>query len=186
MVPETFADDATHRSRSDSIAQARLRIGEAILEHWNAALGLAHGILRDRDKADDVLQEAACRALAYAHTFDWSRPIAPWFFRIVRNAALTSVRREKPTCELTEVPGRHCVEDNILQAEERGALQSAFERLPRRYRQVLHLRYNRDYEYKRISRTLDIPLGTTKILLHRARREIRARYLFEAATTRSA
>lgn len=186
MVSITTADDAMHRSRSHGIAQMRLKLGQAIVANWGAARRLANALVRNGDKADDVLQDATCRALEYAHTFDWSRPVGPWFLRIVRNTALTSIRRSKATCELTELAGPGGVEDEVLGAEERRALQNAFEMLPPRYRQVLHLRYYREFEYKAISDTLHIPLGTTKILLHRARREIRVRYGGGGAIARTA
>lgn len=172
MTTDLYADDRS-RHAGDSIV--RTRLGIEITAIWRAAFLVAYGVLHDKDAAGDALHDALCRALANASKFDWSRPVKPWFLRIVRNTALNELKRRSRFCELPDIVQPDSVADGVLQSERRGEVRAAIAGLAPKYREVVHLRYVRDLDYSRISSELCVPMGTAKTLLHRAHRAIRCR-----------
>lgn len=172
MTTRLHADDR-NRHAGDSIL--RTRLGAEITPHWQAALLFAYGIMHDKDSASDVLHDALCRALDAAGRFDFSRPVKPWFLRIVKNTALNELKRRSRYCELPEIAQADGVADGVIRNEQCRAVRAAVAELEPKYRQVVHLRYTRDFDYARIATELHIPMGTTKTLLHRAHRAIRCR-----------
>jgi RNA polymerase sigma factor (sigma-70 family) len=62
------------------------------------------------------------------------------------------------------------VPDDVLLAGERtNLIEQAIDQLPENYRKIIRLRHNDDMEYEEIARVLQLPMGTVKVHLHRAR-----------------
>ena len=136
---------------------------------------LALRITGDRDAANDCAQEAFIRAYRALHQYDPALPLAPWLLRIATNTSLNHVQRwhahEHPVAELPEVaePAEDNPEALAVRREEVGEVLAAIGVLPPRYRAALLLRHLHQLSYEEIARTLDLPLGTVKTHLHRAR-----------------
>ena len=148
-------------------------LAAAILADYRLALHVANDILRDRESAREVVQEAVYRALVHAQTFDERRPVRPWFLRIVRNVALHETKRRGRFVEMPDLAMHSDPLESTLRAEEANAVRHAVATLSESYRAVVHLRYDLGYAYRDISKTMCIPIGTTKTLLHRARRAVK-------------
>lgn len=152
-----------------------MEFAQRLIAFEQAAFWVANRILRNRDDARDVVQDAYCRALAYRETFDSGKPIRPWFLQIVRNAALDRlrvIRREKS--ETVEPAGvSRCPSDYAIAQEQRNTVHLALHGLPERYRRALHLRYVEGYRYREISKALRVPIGTAQTLVHRGRAALR-------------
>lgn len=114
------------------------------------------------DAAEDVVAETFLVAYARRHRYDHDRPSAlPWLYGIATNL----VRRHRRT------------EARAYRAYARAARQrlaAALTRLPRRQRDVLLLYAVAQLEYAEIAEALDIPLGSVRSSLHRARAKLRA------------
>ena len=60
-------------------------------------------------------------------------------------------------------------EDILLSGERTKLIEEAVEKLPPNYRRIIKLRHNDDLEYEEIAKVLNLPMGTVKVHLHRAR-----------------
>lgn len=170
----------------DSFLLARARNGdaaafEAIVRRYRVRVyAVALRIVRSRETADDVAQEAFVRAWRGLARFDLARPFGPWVCRIAANLALNHVRspraREEPLEE-----GDHRAEpgapapgplDAVLDAEAARVLDQALATLPAEQRAVVVLRVSEELSYQEIAETLRIPTGTVMSRLHRARERL--------------
>jgi RNA polymerase sigma-70 factor (ECF subfamily) len=69
-----------------------------------------------------------------------------------------------------EIPDSNFIPDkNILDSERKKILQNAIQNLPEKYRQVIILRHQEEMDYEEIAEKLDLPLGTIKAHIFRAR-----------------
>jgi RNA polymerase sigma-70 factor (ECF subfamily) len=103
--------------------------------------------------------------------FDERATLSTWIYAITRNTSLSALRGRRETCELE---GALASQDNQGEEQvERMLLQRLIDRLPDMQRQVITLFYMQDHSHETVSQMLDIPLGTVKTLLHRARERLR-------------
>ncbi len=154
----------------------------AIKDLAPALRGYANRLTRNASDSDDLVQEALARAWRYRDRFQAGTNFRAWLFRILRNCFLSAVRR-----------GRRQVAWNP-QAHERGLVGAAdqelgllFEDLERALAQLppgsadaLVLVTQEDLTYDDAATRLDVPVGTIRSQVHRARLAI-MRYLVEGA-----
>lgn len=146
----------------------------ALLEFEQQAHRTALYLLRDRDAANDAVQDAYCRALAYAESYDRQYPLKPWFLQIVRNACYAELRRKARTCaEVPEIACPEAVDARVLAVECAREIAAAMKRLRPAYRTAIEMR-SRGQTYEQIARSLHVPMGTARTLLHRGRRELKS------------
>ncbi len=143
------------------------------------AYSLARWLCRDADDAQDVVQEAALRALRALETTSVERP-KPWFLAIVRNAAITWMARRRNR-NLTFAGGLDDLEplapadpgpdpEALLIAAEDGArLRQAMAALPPPLLEILVMREVNDLSYRDIAEAAGLPIGTVMSRLARAR-----------------
>ncbi len=144
---------------------------ELFTRHWDRAWRTALAVTGRREAADDVAQTAFERAFGALGGFDAGRPFGPWLHRIVVNAALDAVRRERRLVLVPDPPeGPAGGEDPG--AGDRGAL-AALARLGPDRRVVVALRYILDYRPNEIAEMLDIPVGTVNSRLTHGVAELR-------------
>jgi RNA polymerase sigma-70 factor (ECF subfamily) len=138
-------------------------------------------ITGDPDMANDCAQEAFIRAYRALHQYDPTRPFAPWLYRITTNASLNHVQRsrghETTVEELPEHPEEieEGPEATAVRREELAEVVAAMAELPPAYRAALTLRHMQQLSYQEVADALDIPLGTVKTHLHRARAALKER-----------
>lgn len=136
--------------------------------------GLCYRMLGQRQDAEDAVQETFVRVLRNLHRWDADREFQPWLFAIAGNRCRTALaaRRRRPipdsTVELLadDTPDRRPA-DHL--AEE---LQLALAHLRPEYQEAFLLFHERELSYGQIAETMDVPLGTVKTWVHRARREL--------------
>lgn len=148
---------------------------DVVERYGSRVYNLALRITGDRDAANDCAQEAFIRAHGALSQYDPARPLGPWLFRIATNASLNHVQRwhahERPVEELPDraEPPESGPEAIVLRREELGEVFAAMAVLPARYRAALALRHLHELSYQEVADALDLPLGTVKTHLHRAR-----------------
>ncbi|HTZ69727.1 MAG TPA: sigma-70 family RNA polymerase sigma factor [Acetobacteraceae bacterium] len=146
-----------------------------VLPHLAAAYRLALWLLRDPATAEDVVQDAAERALRFIGGFRGGNERA-WLLRIVRNAAMDHLGRTRPAAELddeTEDPGLS-PESALLCAERAANLHEAVAALPPKLRECLVLRELEELSYRDIADIAGIPIGTVMSRLAAARQKLMA------------
>jgi RNA polymerase sigma-70 factor (ECF subfamily) len=145
------------------------------------SLSLAIG---DRDVAEDVTQDAFLQAYVQLHRFQRTCAFYTWLYRIAFNLAGTLARKNRPCVSLDRCieAGREPLDDGqspseILERQEvHEAVHAALTRLNQEHRQILQLRELEGCEYDTVARRLDIPLGTVRSRLFRARAKMREQF----------
>lgn len=136
-----------------------------------AVNGFLCALLRDRDRAEDVLQEAFFRAYSALDRFDRERRFRPWIFRIARNAALDALRELKKSREVASPEaelGRtepDITSKSAAAAERRELVASALDSLPDEERSVLIMKHYEGLTAREIAEVLDCSLRTAKYRL---------------------
>ncbi len=150
--------------------------------HLDAAFRLAQWLLRDRQAAEDVVQESFLRALTYFASFRGDNPRA-WLLQIVRSTAMTRLgqaQRQREESLDMSADGRHAhlqSADNDPEAafaatERLTTLARAVATLPPELRECLLLREIDELPYRDIARITDVPVGTVMSRLFRARQAL--------------
>jgi RNA polymerase sigma-70 factor (ECF subfamily) len=158
------------------------RFAELVLPHLGDAYSLARWITGSRADAEDVVQDACLRAFRAIGGFtgDSARP---WVLTIVRNAAYTWLRKNRPSAVLvvedlegveaaqvnTGDPDRETPETALIAKADAARLQSAIAALPTSYRETLILRDVQGLSYREISEVTGVPIGTVMSRLARGR-----------------
>ena len=151
---------------------------ETLVGRYRApVLRLAYRLTHDADEANDIAQDAFLRAYRRLNEFHPDRPFGRWLFVIARNASLDAIRRRRRAARLVVAnenaglePGP---EEVALRNEESLRVHVALDALPAKYRDVLELYYLSGLRYREIALALDIPLGTVKTFISRAKRRLR-------------
>lgn len=167
---------------SDAALVARARQGDQaafeqlVRKHQRYAFNVAYRVLQDAPEAEDVTQEAFVRAWRGLPGFREQAQFTTWLYRIVHNLCLNRLPRLRR--ELLQVePLEDMLDDtapsppDLLEAQEQMAfLHAELEQMPEKYRLVLSLRYLQHLSYEEIAAALNVPMGTIKTHIHRARR----------------
>lgn len=136
--------------------------------------GLCYRMLGQREDAEDATQETMVRVVKNLQRWDQDRAFEPWLLTIAGNRCRTRLakRMRRPTNISLEYPiedRSELVRDGELLAEE---VNLAVAQLREEYRRAFALFYEKELCYAEIAQAMDVPLGTVKTWVHRARREI--------------
>ena len=172
-------------SDAELVAQARrgdeAAFEQLVLRHQRYVFNLAYRVLGDYAEAEDVTQEAFVRVWRGLSSFRGQARFTTWLYRIVHNLCLNrlpGLQREllhtEPLEEVLADPGPSPA-DLFAVREQMVFLHAQLDRLPEKYRLVLTLRYLQHLSYDEIAAALEMPMGTVKTHIHRARRLLRER-----------
>jgi RNA polymerase sigma-70 factor (ECF subfamily) len=134
------------------------------------------------DDAEDIAQEAFVQAYVKLRTFAGGSAFYTWLYRIAVNAAISRRRKRREQTSVEHKRDEHGLEplddgeraDERLLREERAAqVQRALSRLSDEHRKILVLREIDDCDYDQIADILDLPVGTVRSRLHRARLQLK-------------
>lgn len=150
---------------------------ELVRRHESRVRALLMRLCSDRTLADDLAQEVFLRAFRGLVGFQGRSAFGTWIYRIAYNVYLNHRTRTRRHLALPEDYDAHAAapEDAMSapRADLRRDLEGAIEALPERYRAVVVLYYLHEVSYPEIAEILDLPLGTVKTHLHRAKRMLR-------------
>jgi RNA polymerase sigma-70 factor (ECF subfamily) len=187
----------TLREQSDQFVVALAKQGEEeayrelIRRYERPVFSLIFRMVRNRELAEDLSQETFVKVLNAIQSYRPEFKFSSWVFKIANNAAIDHIRkRELDTLSLEGSPHAdtpELIEATALQISERaesqleevenrelgGAIERAIERLRPEYRACILLRHVEGRTYEEIAEILDLPLGTVKTYIHRARNELR-------------
>jgi RNA polymerase sigma-70 factor, ECF subfamily len=152
---------------------------------------VALGMLRDKEEAMDVSQEAFVKVYRYLDHFKGDSSFYTWLYRITVNICIDAIRRRGggrgETVEFDETMPMDVAEANIgalgsrlgtnpqkaaLRKELAGKIQEALGEVPEKHRAILLLREIEGMSYEDLSRTLKIPKGTVMSRLFHARTKV--------------
>ena len=164
---------------------------ELVRRYERPVFALLYRMVRDRELAEDLAQETFVKALNAIESYRPEFKFSSWIFKIANNAAIDHLRRrELDTLSLDGSPHAETPEamqatalqigarqesplDAVEARELGGAIEAAIGRLRPEYRSCILLRHVEGRAYEEIAEILDLPLGTVKTYIHRARNELR-------------
>jgi RNA polymerase sigma-70 factor (ECF subfamily) len=164
---------------------------ELIRRYERPVFALLFRMVRDRELAEDLSQETFIKALNAIESYRPEFKFSSWIFKIANNAAIDHLRRREldtlsldgsPHAETPEamqatalqIGARQETPLDTVEAKELGSeIEAAIGRLRPEYRSCILLRHVEGRAYEEIAEILDLPLGTVKTYIHRARNELR-------------
>ena len=164
---------------------------ELIKRYERPVFSLVFRMVRDRELAEDLTQDTFVKVLSHLDRYRSDFKFSSWLFKIANNVAIDHLRRRQlDTVSMDGSPHAMTVDaveatrfdvadgsENALdemEAKELGsAIERAIARLRPEYRSCIMLRHVEGRSYEEIASTLDLPLGTVKTYIHRARHELR-------------
>lgn len=156
--------------------------GVLVRKYQNRLFNSMVHLLRNRSDAEDVVQDAFLQAFRKLDTFQGNSQFYTWLFRIARNTAISKLRRKKPTVSLDTTASAQRLDfpddgpapsTEMERRERQTGLMRAMDELSGEHREILILREMEDQNYETISEILDLPVGTVRSRLHRARLQLK-------------
>ena len=152
-----------------------------IEEHQRYVYNLALRVLKDENEALDLTQETFVRAWTALPNFRGQSQFRTWLYRITTNLCynrLPNLRRSLNDLGedvLDEIPETtvHQPAHEFESGETRTHLHKAIDELDSHYKLLITLRYQNELSYEEISSTLNLPLGTVKTGIFRAKEQLR-------------
>jgi len=173
---------------ASALAGSQEAFRELVLRFERPVYSLIARMVQDPAMAEDLAQEAFVKAYRSLRTYDGSRKLSSWLFKIAHNTAIDYLRKRAPeTVSLEARPDEEgqgglaavlpdsSLENPAAAAERRDMarfLERAIACLRPEYREAIVLFYIEGISYLEICELTGLPLGTVKTNLHRARKEL--------------
>lgn len=157
--------------------QLMQKYGKALYHH-------IYRMVRAKGEVEDLVQESFIKAFSALSSYSSEYAFSTWLYKIATNHTIDYLRKKKlPTFSIdkpiqtkdgnleyevpdtTYRPDRHVVAD-----QRRELIQEAIDTLPEKYHRVIVLRHQQEKSYEEIAQELDLPLGTVKAHIFRARK----------------
>jgi RNA polymerase sigma factor (sigma-70 family) len=141
-------------------------------------------MINNKDDADDLTIEAFGKAFKRLHQYTPNYAFSTWLFKIASNNCIDWIRKQKKKTfsidnpigtddgdEMTiELRGDGLDPMQVVMKDQKNTImREVVDKLKPRYRTLVELRYYKEYSYEEIAAELDLPLGTVKAQLFRAR-----------------
>jgi len=143
-------------------------LGVLIERHAGSLLGFLLRVSRDRDDAEDLLQDTWMRVARGARSFDPARRVRPWLYGIAANLARDAFRRRAVRVRAGRETRSNAAPPALFRPIEAIDMRERLLRLPDRLREVLVLRFYEGFDEAEMADVLGIPRGTVKSRLHAA------------------
>lgn len=168
-----------------------LAFRELVRRYERPVFSLVYRMVRDRETAEDLAQDTFIKILNHIDKYSPEFKFSSWLFKIANNVAIDHLRKRRvATISMNGSPYAQSAseieatsfdvsvhQENALEELESRELGSSIERaiakLRPEYRSCIMLRHVEDRSYEEIAATLNLPLGTVKTYIHRARHELR-------------
>lgn len=155
-----------------------------ILDRYKGPIyGLVLRMVRSKEEAEDLVQEAFIKAFNALPTFNEEYAFSTWLYKIAINNCIDYFRKKRLSTFPLDKPiqskdgeikrefsdSSSSPEHRMLSTEKTNSINHAINSLPEKYRRVIVLRHKEDRSYEEIAVLLDVPLGTVKARIFRAR-----------------
>lgn len=171
---------ATEQSDEALVERTRKGDTEAFSElarrHGQTVYNLSLRFMRNASLAEDMAQEAFLKAYQKIGKFRGDSRFSTWLYRIACNVCLSELQKRKRRGELSLVYEAGPAAFPAAAAdpsEEAELIRRCVAQLPRRYAEAITLYYLRECSYDEVAEIMEVPEGTLKTWLHRARRQLR-------------
>lgn len=163
----------------------RQAFGTLVERHQDRLFNTLLRVLGNAEDASEVLQDAFVQAYTKLDTFRGSSQFYTWMYRVALNLACSHRRRGKRRSDEVSIDamktniGQEPIDDavspddHLLQVEQAESVQAALLKLSEEHRQILVLREMEDCSYDTIAEILQMPVGTVRSRLFRARLQMK-------------
>ncbi len=133
------------------------------------------------DDTNDLIQEIFVKTYLNLSSYDPRYAFGQWIYTIARNTFIDYLRKRRDDLSIDNTKGEYTrqpvsltpnPEENIIHAEQRVQLEEYLAMMPVKYRRLIELRFFKDLSYEEIAEHLNLPLGTVKTQIHRARTQL--------------
>jgi RNA polymerase sigma-70 factor (ECF subfamily) len=152
-------------------------------KYHDAISNLIYRMINRPEEVEDLTQEAFIKAFAALASFNDEYAFSTWLYKIATNNCIDYLRKRKlhtfsidkplqgaddeyqfEIADHTTIP-----DQGIIDRQQRLTIEQAIASLPEKYRRVIHMRHVQEKSYEDIALELDLPLGTVKAHIFRAR-----------------
>lgn len=172
-----------HLSESEILEQIRSGrkhlFAQLVERYKDQAMTLAVRLLKNHDDAEEAAQDAFVRAFNALDKFEQKAKFSTWLYRIVYNVCLSRLKKQERQIEFVREEDNAEIENEIFPSvipsieydnlELLGIVKSMIQELPEKYSAILSLFYFQELSYEEIGEVTELPLGTVKTHLFRAR-----------------
>ncbi|HEX4414531.1 MAG TPA: sigma-70 family RNA polymerase sigma factor [Lacipirellulaceae bacterium] len=175
-----MSDDASLIAAS--LAGDHAAFGRLVAAYQDRLFNSLLRVLGSREDAADIVQDAFVQAFTKLNTFRGGSAFYTWLYRIAFNLAMSHARRGRKTASLDDrkslvgdepMDGQPTAESGMMQQERAELVHAALGELSLEYRQIMVLREIDGCSYDEIAEILDVPVGTVRSRLFRARMEMK-------------
>jgi len=163
------------------------RFGDLVVRYQGRLVNFLYRLLYDMGEAHDLAQEVFFKTYRALDRYDPQYKFSTWLFRVGQNAAIDRLRKRRLQLVSMDRPGKGGESDSTwefpsgdrgpygdLRNQERGeAISDAVKALPWEYRELIVMRHYGELSYGEIAEAKDMPLGTVKNKLFRARQMLK-------------
>ncbi|PLX25959.1 MAG: RNA polymerase subunit sigma-24 [Ignavibacteria bacterium] len=168
---------------ADAIAGKQDAYKRLMKKYHNAIYHLIIRMVGNNDDVEDLTQEAFIKAFHSLASFNDEFAFSTWLYKIATNNCIDYLRKRKLKTfsidrplssqdgdQQYEIPDdSHTPDSEILQDQQTSTIQYAIDQLPEKYRVVIVMRHQEEKSYEEIADELELPLGTVKAHIFRAR-----------------
>lgn len=139
-------------------------------------------MVKNHEQVEDIVQESFMKAFGNLGSYNTNYAFSTWLYRITTNHTIDFLRKKKlQTTSISEpvrakdgemqmqIVGGSETDRQIIRNERKKIVSDAIQNLPEKYREVIVMRHLDEKSYQEISEELDLPLGTVKAHIFRAR-----------------
>ena len=147
-------------------------IEELVRRYHKLVFGLCLRMVGNRHDAEDLTQETFLRVFRHLRSWDPRRPFRPWLLAIAGNRCRSFLAQRRHQQEVPAVDWEPppCSPNPVDELHEEVLL--GLRELRPQFRQAFLLFYEQELSYAEIAQVMDVPVGTIKTWIHRARREL--------------
>jgi len=167
---------------SATLAGDAAAFGQLVCKYQDRLYNTLAHIVGSAEDAQDLVQEAFLQAFTKLETFRGRSAFYTWLYRIAFNLAISHKRRRRPAisveqereqCGHEPIDNQQRPEDGLLQKERADLVRDGLAALKEEHRTILVLREMEGCCYESIADILEMPVGTVRSRLHRARSQLR-------------
>ncbi|MEL6770424.1 MAG: sigma-70 family RNA polymerase sigma factor [Bacteroidota bacterium] len=188
--PSDTAPSASSEQDRTLVEQAlggNQRAYEQLVDKYQGALRRHVGrMVRNQREVEDLVQEAFIKAFSSLESYLPTYAFSTWLYKIATNHTIDYLRKKKlPTFSIDkplqakdgeihyELPDQtYRPDQHVVQDQRRELIEAAIAQLPEKYHRVIVMRHQQELSYEEIAAALDLPLGTVKAHIFRARAQL--------------
>jgi RNA polymerase sigma-70 factor (ECF subfamily) len=161
---ETIRDLLAGRRYSEAFEGLVRSYGDKVYRLCVAMLG-------DEARAEDAAQDALLRVWRGLEGFRGESSLGTWIYAVTRNTCLNAIEATR-TRRLVSLDHAMDLSTKPVMSDSDADVVALVDALPEKYGQVVRLFYLEERSYQEVAQMLDLPVGTVKTYLHRARKEL--------------